>query len=777
MIHGTHTRLLLAVLTSALLMFVRAGTALPERSQELSTAGLSGFAGVPLSPTLHPAVPEELASMWYASAGGTTSIPTSVANLAKGVRLLEQSGDAAAALPLVSAGRLASTDVAPYAQYYTGLALQRLNRLAEADTVLADVAAQEIPGYLPEAAALRRGEVREALKDYAGAEAVYETLVRRQLGAPEKAWLRLGLMAEINGRRARAAEAFQIVRTASPLSQEAAEADLGLARIDGFDLDSPDALARELTRAETLFKARRTSPARDAYERVRRRAEGDDRDLAALRLAVLDAQSGRARAARDVLRGYATHARHGAEAQFALLGVTRDLGDSMAYRTMVRSFVSAYPTSPLAAEALNDLATHYIRANEDAQAAEIFSEIVARYPAGRFTERAVWKAGWWAYRQRDYRETIRLFERGAASFPRSDYRPAWLYWSARAYDGAGERPAATERYRLTATDYLNTYYGRLAWKRLEARNEASVTPGIRRAVVTPPPPPPAADRIARLIEAELYHPALAELQHAQKLYGDSAPLQATIALVHNRLGNLRLGINAMKRAYPQYMTAGGENLPAEILQVIFPLDYWPMIQTLSQQHDLDPYLVAALVGQESTFDAGIVSSANAIGLMQVLPSTGKRYATKIGVARYSTARLTDAEVNARIGTRYLAELVRMFEGHAHYAIASYNAGETRVARWRRDKADLEQDEFIDDIPFPETQNYVKRILGTAEDYRRLYGEGAVPPPINRAVPGTSLGPGFAAVSKLGAKRPAAKKPAAKAPAKKPAAKKRAPKRG
>ena len=70
----------------------------------------------------------------------------------------------------------------------------------------------------------------------------------------------------------------------------------------------------------------------------------------------------------------------------------------------------------------------------------------------------------------------------------------------------------------------------------------------------------------------------------------------------------------MKRAYPQYMTAGGESLPIEILQVIYPLDYWPMIQTLASQHDLDPYLVAALVGQESTFDAGIVSSANAIGL-------------------------------------------------------------------------------------------------------------------------------------------------------------------
>jgi soluble lytic murein transglycosylase len=341
----------------------------------------------------------------------------------------------------------------------------------------------------------------------------------------------------------------------------------------------------------------------------------------------------------------------------------------------------------------------------------------------------------------------------------------------------GDTAAATERYRLAATDYLNTYYGRLAWQRLEARKEASVTPGIRRAIVPPPPAPPTVDRIERLIDLELYYPALAELQHAQKMYGDSAPLQATIALVQHKLGNLRLGINAMKRAYPQYMTAGGESLPLEILQVIYPLDYWPMIQILAQQHDLDPYLVAALIGQESTFDSGIVSSANAIGLMQVMPATGRSYAKKIGITPFSPTRLTEADVNARIGTRYLAELIRMFEGKSYFAIASYNAGENRVAKWKRDKPDLEAEEFIDDIPYPETQNYVKRILGTAEDYRRLYGSGMPPAAINRSVPGKSLS---SVTPPAPAKKPAAKKSTSvKKPtttAKKPAAKKAAAKK-
>jgi soluble lytic murein transglycosylase len=84
--------------------------------------------------------------------------------------------------------------------------------------------------------------------------------------------------------------------------------------------------------------------------------------------------------------------------------------------------------------------------------------------------------------------------------------------------------------------------------------------------------------------------------------------------------------------------------------------------------------------------------------------------------------LTNPETNIRMGTLYFSRLVQQFGG-TYYALASYNAGESRVVRWKAERPGLDEDEFIDDIPFPETQNYVKRILGTAEDYRLLYGKG------------------------------------------------------
>jgi soluble lytic murein transglycosylase len=195
--------------------------------------------------------------------------------------------------------------------------------------------------------------------------------------------------------------------------------------------------------------------------------------------------------------------------------------------------------------------------------------------------------------------------------------------------------------------------------------------------------------------------------------------------VHNQRGDLRAGINAMKRAYPQYLAAGGEKLPTDLLKVLYPVSYWDLIRRYSADRDLDPYLVAALIAQESTFTVDVRSSANAYGLMQLLPSTGRQYARRLGISRrFSLSMLTTAESNIRMGTAYFADLVKQFGG-AHYALATYNAGPNRVSRWIAERPGIDSDEFIDDIPFPETQNYVKRILGTAEDYRRLYGSGAV----------------------------------------------------
>jgi soluble lytic murein transglycosylase len=231
-----------------------------------------------------------------------------------------------------------------------------------------------------------------------------------------------------------------------------------------------------------------------------------------------------------------------------------------------------------------------------------------------------------------------------------------------------------------------------------------------------------------LLAAGLYEPAVKELEFARAKWGDSPGITATIAWANKQMAAGETGadqftlargsITLMKRAYPQFMAAGGDQLPREILTTIFPLQYWDLIRKNAAANDLDPYLVAALMAQESTFVPEIKSHAGAYGLMQMMPPTGRQYARKLKL-RYSLRLLTTPETNIRMGTMYLADKIREF-GSVHLALASYNAGERPVRRWMSEYANLPQDEFIDSIPYPETQQYVKRLLGTAEDYRRLY---------------------------------------------------------
>jgi soluble lytic murein transglycosylase len=273
--------------------------------------------------------------------------------------------------------------------------------------------------------------------------------------------------------------------------------------------------------------------------------------------------------------------------------------------------------------------------------------------------------------------------------------------------------------------------------------------------------------VRALLSLDLFDQAIDELHYAQKAWGDSAAIQATLGWIHNRRGDLRAGINAMKRAYPQYMAAGGEQLPTDVLKILYPVNYWSLIKRYSAERHLDPYVVAALIAQESTFTEDIKSPANAYGLMQLLPSTGRQYARILRIPRkFSISMLTTADTNVKMGTAYFADLVQQFGG-IHYALATYNAGPNRVARWISERPGIDHDEFIDDIPFPETQNYVKRILGTAEDYRRLYGSGAIAAADADADVASAVARGPASgAKKASATPPSKKKPTAKAPVKK-----------
>ena len=687
--------------------------------QVAATTGRSAPAAGQLRATDHPTLPRDAAALWFVpSEKERARQPASHEALAAAAEQYA-AGDFKQALTLANRASSGGT-LQDYASLYVGLSQLRVGLASDARRTL-DKVRENAHGYVAVAASLGSAEAAEALGDYAAAIAIYEQLVENKTAVNDDVLSRLGRAALAAGDGKKAADAFTRVYYEFPLGTEATAAAEQLTALEdhraNFKLD--------LGRASILFGARRYTEARAAYQTLVAQTSGDDRELADLRIAECDFFLGRYDAAREALKPYLDEAARKAEARFFYLSAFRELGQHDQYVMLTRALVTDFPDSSWSEEALNNLGTHYILNNEDELAAQVFAELYQKFPKGPRAERAAWKGGWWSYKNGDYANTITSFENAATAFPRSDYRPSFLYWAARSHAKLGHPDEAAARLRLVHSDYGNSYYGRLAAQHLARRGDPlgmdRPVSASRQPVSSTAPRPATETRIRALLAAGLYDDALNELRYAQRTWGGSPELDATMAWTYQQKGELRRAITLMRRVYPQFLTAGGEELPTEILQVIFPLTYWNSIRKHSIARELDPYLVAALIAQESTFDPRARSSANAWGLMQIVPSTGRRLARALKIRRFSTATLTEPDTNIRMGTLHFSQLVRQYGG-VHYALASYNAGDSRVLRWKAERPGLDEDEFIDDIPFPETQNYVKRILGTAEDYRRLYGE-------------------------------------------------------
>jgi soluble lytic murein transglycosylase len=721
----------LAVLALAALY----ATAVPAQDRA-SSRDAGGAAGDRLAPTSHLPLPAQRSHYWFipetAFSPAAARRDAAIARLARGVELIA-SADFAAALPLVNSRDLDGSVLGPYTRYYTAVALAGLARVDEADATLKAMTPAKLEGALKETASLLQASVAVKRGEPGEAEDLLEDLSDDKLAWPEDLLVALGRAEETLEHADHALQAYRRVYYDYPLSTQAVDAADGIARVETTPLIASDRFRRELARAERLFDARRWAQARAAFEPLLKAASGDDRELISLRIAECAYNLDRFAEARKLLQPFLNGSRREAEARFFHLGAVRGAGDGETFVSLSRGLVADYPDSEWAAETLNNLASYYIVMDRDAEADTVFRDLLRRFPRHRHSERAAWKTGWFAYRLDNFRDAAEVFDNAAATFARSDYRPSWLYWSARAHDQIGNTDTANARYRLTATDYQNSYYGRLATRLLQQRKQPPVLDsGLSRMTSAPPTALPTADLIRALTAAGLYEDALKEVQYAQRVWGDSPQLQATFAWIRHRQGltlksterfnAIRGAITAMRRAYPQFLAAGGEHLPPEVLRIIFPLDYWPLITKYSKANDLDPYLIAALMAQESTFTPEIRSAANAVGLLQITPPTGRTLARQLGIRRFTTSMLTQAETNVRMGTKYFKDMVDKFGG-VHYALAGYNAGPHRVTAWLKEAPGLEQDEFIDNIPFTETQAYVKRILGTAEDYRRLYGSG------------------------------------------------------
>jgi soluble lytic murein transglycosylase len=220
---------------------------------------------------------------------------------------------------------------------------------------------------------------------------------------------------------------------------------------------------------------------------------------------------------------------------------------------------------------------------------------------------------------------------------------------------------------------------------------------------------------------------------------------------------LALSLRHMKVFTPEYLTLDYDKASKEVWGYLFPLPLQEAVMRSAKAQNLDPYLVAGLIRQESEFNPTVVSRAHAFGWMQLLPSTGSMMAKKAGMAPFQTRMLLDPEVSLRLGTTYLRTQLDKWNGSLEQTLAAYNAGPGRVQQWIAGRVFREPAEFVESIPFNETRDYVQSVIRNALVYRQLYGVKSPPPQPANALTSTHVDAPRAATAALKPKRTIARK--------------------
>jgi soluble lytic murein transglycosylase len=369
-----------------------------------------------------------------------------------------------------------------------------------------------------------------------------------------------------------------------------------------------------------------------------------------------------------------------------------------------------------------------------------YDEAIAKYqhvarqgePASQRAE-GLWRVGWVYYRMGRYREAGESL-RALAEQHDSEFEPQALYWMARAAEQ--DRQAEVQDYfRKLCQRYRFTYYCQLARERM--KTAPGVEPPLDVSVVSSETsiqgePTAAVVTRADIAQQTAYRRAV-ELR-TLGLDGDAAHEVAVLTERYSRVPDALVALSTMLNEVGAYHQAlrlararfrdqlertGGTFAPS-LWNVAYPTGLLPTIK-LQGARGVDPYLIAAIIREESQYDVKAVSRVGAIGLMQVMPATANTVAQRVGLPAVGREDLFDQETNIRIGVRYVEQLLEQFSGNVVYTIASYNAGPLAVGNWIAQYGGQGQDEFVELIPYQETRHYVKRVLRSYREYVRLGG--------------------------------------------------------
>lgn len=343
---------------------------------------------------------------------------------------------------------------------------------------------------------------------------------------------------------------------------------------------------------------------------------------------------------------------------------------------------------------------------------------------------ALWRIGWIQYRTGRYGLAADTFRELLKGKDDPQIAPKALYWAARALDQAKDRQGA-EWYQQLCRHYARTYYCQLAQMRAASSHAA---PPVSISADGPPSgraSPAEEGREAvlrdghyrRAVELRLLgmdQDAAKEWASLPERYARDRAALVELSTVLSQAGATHHALRLVRLYFRDGLERGGDQVPLALWSVAYPTLYLPTIRAHAGA-SVDPYLVAAIIREESQYDPRALSRVGAVGLMQVMPVTAQQVAKKQGFPEVSRDDLFDQDTNIRVGARYVEQLLQQFNGNLMYAVAAYNAGPQAVTGWIAKSNGRDPDEWVELIPYQETRQYVKRVLRSYREYHRLGG--------------------------------------------------------
>jgi soluble lytic murein transglycosylase-like protein/outer membrane protein assembly factor BamD (BamD/ComL family) len=447
---------------------------------------------------------------------------------------------------------------------------------------------------------------------------------------------------------------------------------------------------------------------------------------------------------------------------------------------VLMKFMEKYGETP---EAILQIARCYDRLQEPKKAILWYDRLLEKHPRHDKTSEIYWLRAWDLEQAGNYEEAIEFYFRQLADFSanrRGDWAnfriglcqykagnagaafqafksireqvnsnayPAGLYWEAKAQDSLRDSAGARATLTELSIRYPLNFYGHMArqslqtrgawadslepWRRFAPSNAQGIKDWMKDGMSG------FKERldndfesdylsIGKLLQFRLDTLAVLTLRTVPaKVKNNPWFLYVHARMFKNRQlwkESYKLGLQLSYKIPPDKWGSA----PKEVLRLIFPRPYEGLVQKYAAKRSIEPALVYALMRQESGFDRDIKSGAGAVGLMQMMPATGKAVAKKERWARFDPFSLTEAEVNISLGTAYLRDLKKDYQGNSYWVLANYNAGPEPTRRWIGMAMERPLEAAIEDISYWETRDYVKKVMGNYHTYRLLWNNRARP---------------------------------------------------